>query len=85
MDGWVDGWVGGWVGGCKSRFKDCLQQSKINQSIVQPQIYIGKHINSSKCKIKKKDKKFKDNFHHLIHKNNVFEDLNKNLGSHGVW
>jgi hypothetical protein len=29
LDGWVDGWVGGWVGGCKSRFKDCLQQSKI--------------------------------------------------------
>jgi hypothetical protein len=30
---WVDGWVGGWMGGCiggsKSRFKDCLQQSKI--------------------------------------------------------
>ena len=22
------GWVGGWVGGCKSRFKDCLQQSQ---------------------------------------------------------
>jgi hypothetical protein len=22
--------VGGWVGGSKSRFKDCLQQSKIN-------------------------------------------------------
>jgi hypothetical protein len=31
MDGWVDGWVGGWVGGCKSRFKDCLQQSKITR------------------------------------------------------
>jgi hypothetical protein len=29
MGGWVDGWVGGWMGGCKSRFKDCLQQSKI--------------------------------------------------------
>jgi hypothetical protein len=28
VPGWVDGWVGGWVGGCKSRFKDCLQQSK---------------------------------------------------------
>jgi hypothetical protein len=27
MDGWMDGWMGGWVGGCKSRFKDCLQQS----------------------------------------------------------
>jgi hypothetical protein len=25
----MDGWMGGWVGGCKSRFKDCLQQSKI--------------------------------------------------------
>jgi hypothetical protein len=32
LDGWVDGWVGGWVGGCKSRFKDCLQQSKIIKS-----------------------------------------------------
>jgi hypothetical protein len=21
--------MGGWMGGCKSRFKDCLQQSKI--------------------------------------------------------
>jgi hypothetical protein len=24
----MDGWMGGWVGVCKSRFKDCLQQSK---------------------------------------------------------
>jgi hypothetical protein len=24
----LGGWMGGWVGGCKSRFKDCLQQSK---------------------------------------------------------
>jgi hypothetical protein len=23
----VDGWMDGWMGGCKSRFKDCLQQS----------------------------------------------------------
>jgi hypothetical protein len=23
----VPGWMGGWMGGCKSRFKDCLQQS----------------------------------------------------------
>ena len=22
------GWVDGWMGGCKSRVKDCLQQSK---------------------------------------------------------
>jgi hypothetical protein len=22
--------MGGWMGGCKSRFKDCVQQSKIN-------------------------------------------------------
>jgi hypothetical protein len=29
VPGWVDGWVGGWMGGSKSRFKDCLQQSKI--------------------------------------------------------
>jgi hypothetical protein len=28
LDGWVDGWVGGWMDGSKSRFKDCLQQSK---------------------------------------------------------
>ena len=27
MDGWVGGWMDGWVGGCKSRVKDCLQQS----------------------------------------------------------
>jgi hypothetical protein len=24
----VDGWMDGWMDGCKSRFKDCLQQSK---------------------------------------------------------
>jgi hypothetical protein len=24
----MGGWMGGWMGGCKSRFKDCLQQSK---------------------------------------------------------
>jgi hypothetical protein len=27
VPGWMDGWMDGWVGGCKSRFKDCLQQS----------------------------------------------------------
>ena len=27
LDGWMDGYVSGWVDGCKSRFKDCLQQS----------------------------------------------------------
>jgi hypothetical protein len=26
----VPEWVGGWVDGSKSRFKDCLQQSKNN-------------------------------------------------------
>ena len=31
MDGWMGGWVGGWMDGHKSRFKDCLQQSKIIQ------------------------------------------------------
>jgi hypothetical protein len=30
VDGWMDGWMEGWVGGTKSRFKDCLQQSKNN-------------------------------------------------------
>ena len=29
MDGWINGWMDGWVGRGKSRFKDCLQQSKI--------------------------------------------------------
>jgi hypothetical protein len=29
----VPGWMGGWVGGCKSRFKDCLQQSKMSTCI----------------------------------------------------
>ena len=29
--GWMDGWMGGWVDGSKSRVKDCLQQSKIEQ------------------------------------------------------
>jgi hypothetical protein len=27
------GWMDGWVGGCKSRFKDCLQQSKIAENV----------------------------------------------------
>ena len=29
MDGWMGGWMDGWMDGCWSRFKDCLQQSKI--------------------------------------------------------
>ena len=32
MGGWMGGWVDGWMGGCKSRVKDCLQQSKINHA-----------------------------------------------------
>jgi hypothetical protein len=28
VPGWMDGWMDGWVDGSKSRFKDCLQQSK---------------------------------------------------------
>ena len=28
-DGWKDGWMDGWMEGSQSRFKDCLQQSKI--------------------------------------------------------
>ena len=28
---WMDGWKEGWVEGCKSRVKDCLQQSKIHK------------------------------------------------------
>ena len=31
----VPGWVGGWVDGSKSRFKDCLQQSKTYFSVLQ--------------------------------------------------
>ena len=27
----MDGWVDGWMDGRKSRFKDCLQQSKITK------------------------------------------------------
>ena len=27
--GWMGEWVGGWLDGIESRFKDCLQQSKI--------------------------------------------------------
>jgi hypothetical protein len=30
----MGGWMGGWMGGCKSRFKDCLQQSKIDFKIL---------------------------------------------------
>jgi hypothetical protein len=33
LGGWVGGWVGGWMDGSKSRFKDCLQQSKIGASL----------------------------------------------------
>ena len=29
VPGWMGGWMGGWMDGSKSRFKDCLQQSKI--------------------------------------------------------
>jgi hypothetical protein len=29
----VPRWMDGWVGGCKSRFKDCLQQSKISSKL----------------------------------------------------
>jgi hypothetical protein len=29
VPGWMGGWVDGWMDECKSRFKDCLQQSKI--------------------------------------------------------
>ena len=28
LGGWINGWMGGWMDVCKSRFKDCLQQSK---------------------------------------------------------
>jgi hypothetical protein len=31
MDGWMGGWMGGWMDGSKSRFKYCLQQSKIKE------------------------------------------------------
>ena len=29
MGRWVDGWMGMWMDGCKSRFKACLQKTKI--------------------------------------------------------
>ena len=28
----MGGWVGGWMDGWESRIKDCLQQSKMNQT-----------------------------------------------------
>ena len=33
----VDGWVDGWMDGSESRFKDCLQQSKmsVNQILIK--------------------------------------------------
>ena len=40
LGGWVGGWMGGWVGGSKSRFKDCLQQSKITFIMA----YFRKHL-----------------------------------------
>jgi hypothetical protein len=42
MDGWMDGWMGGWVGGCKSRFKDCLQQSKTWTGKLYGQIFLNR-------------------------------------------
>jgi hypothetical protein len=33
VPGWMDGWVDGWIDGSKSRFKDCLQQSKISLNL----------------------------------------------------
>jgi hypothetical protein len=39
----MDGWMGGWMDGCKSRFKDCLQQSKNYESI--------KNLNNKKLRI----------------------------------
>jgi hypothetical protein len=34
MDGWMDGWMNGWMDGCKSRFKDCLQQSNVDVLLI---------------------------------------------------
>ena len=33
MGGWEGGWMDGWMDGRKSRFKDCLQQSKMGLTI----------------------------------------------------
>jgi hypothetical protein len=40
VPGWMGGWMDGWMGGCKSRFKDCLQQSKISK-VYLSSIYTG--------------------------------------------
>ena len=41
VGGWMDGWMGGWMDGCKSRVKDCLQQSKI------PRLVATLHLKSN--------------------------------------
>jgi hypothetical protein len=30
----MGGWMDGWMGGSKSRFKDCLQQSKMIGNVI---------------------------------------------------
>jgi hypothetical protein len=44
MDGWVGGLMGGWMDGSKSRFKDCLQQSKTKWNILKLQSAILKKL-----------------------------------------
>jgi hypothetical protein len=34
MGGWMGGWMDGWMDGRESRVKDCLQQSKMNCSLL---------------------------------------------------
>ena len=42
IEGWMfcgqktlsDGWMDGWEAGCKSRVKDCLQQSKMKYIVI---------------------------------------------------
>jgi hypothetical protein len=36
VPGWMGGWMIGWMDGSKSRFKDCLQQSKTTTSPYHP-------------------------------------------------
>jgi hypothetical protein len=41
VGGWMGGWVSEWVGGSKSRFKDCLQQSKRDFKIIcNPHLHV---------------------------------------------
>ena len=47
MGGWRGGWMDGWMDGCKSRVKDCLQQSTKEQAIVSERLFFAQKVGCS--------------------------------------